>query len=227
MKLKGTLNATGSMASKRVGATNQQRAVHDFYSGWERAGVKDGFASFIHGGNFAIERELFLSLGGFDEDLPSKEDRDLHIRLTQSGQRVAFAEDAVVNHTSHKSLVETFHQSAWYTRGAVQLAGKYGNPLHRLSGFGEFIFLVLGIVVLIALAMNWLFLGGRYASTLLLPPVVLIALGFWRDVKGLAGVAVGRRNRHAWTFGLVRHLGEKNGYLRQLPISTCRREKDK
>jgi glycosyltransferase involved in cell wall biosynthesis len=227
MKRKRTLSVTGSMASTRVGATNRQRTVHDFYAGWERAGVEDGFASFIHGGNFAIERELFVSSGGFDEDLPSKEDRDLHIRLAQSGQRVAFAEDAIVNHSSHKSLADTFHQSTWYARGAVKLAEKYGNPLHRLPGFGELIFSVLGILALIILAIDWSILGGRYAVFLLLPPVVLLALSFWRDAKGLAGVAVGRRNRHAFTFGLARHLGEKNGYLRQLLSSTGRGEKDK
>jgi cellulose synthase/poly-beta-1,6-N-acetylglucosamine synthase-like glycosyltransferase len=44
-----------------------------------------------------------------------------------------------------------------------------------------------------------------------------LALGFWRDIKGLVGVAIGRRDRYVWTFGLARHMGEKNGYLRQLP----------
>lgn len=50
--------------------------------------------------NFAIERELFNSIGGFDERFPyaAMEDIELHTRLTKYGERILFVRDAAVCH---------------------------------------------------------------------------------------------------------------------------------
>ncbi len=50
--------------------------------------------------NFAILRELFLSLGGFDERFPyaALEDNDLKLRLTRAGYRPHFLPEASVCH---------------------------------------------------------------------------------------------------------------------------------
>jgi len=50
--------------------------------------------------NFAIRRELFEDIGGFDEDFPyaAMEDVDLKTRLVQDGHSIAFVEAAVCVH---------------------------------------------------------------------------------------------------------------------------------
>jgi GT2 family glycosyltransferase len=43
------------------------------------------------GQNIAVRRDLFLSIGGFDERLPASVDRDLGVRLMQAGARIVVA----------------------------------------------------------------------------------------------------------------------------------------
>jgi GT2 family glycosyltransferase len=47
------------------------------------------------GQNFAIKRQIFLMVGGFDASLPASVDRDLAARLLQIGAKIAVAEKSV------------------------------------------------------------------------------------------------------------------------------------
>jgi GT2 family glycosyltransferase len=62
-----------------------------------------------HGGflwscNFAISRDLFQRIGGFDERFPfaTMEDVDLRYRLDSAGERICFVKDALVIHPYRK-----------------------------------------------------------------------------------------------------------------------------
>ena len=48
--------------------------------------------------NMAIQRDLFYSLGGFDEELRFNEDSDLSYRLRKSGHGMLYSPRARVNH---------------------------------------------------------------------------------------------------------------------------------
>jgi GT2 family glycosyltransferase len=54
--------------------------------------------------NFAIEKKLFLELGGFDENFkyPHMEDYDLHQRILSANSKVLFAVEATVVHPYRK-----------------------------------------------------------------------------------------------------------------------------
>ncbi len=62
--------------------------------------------------NFIISRDLFLSVGGFDEIFsePAGEDLELCTRLRKAGLEVMFSPDAIVEH--HHSIIN--FSLAWY-----------------------------------------------------------------------------------------------------------------
>ena len=95
----------------------------------------------LHGGflwscNFAIQRALFLSLGGFDENFPFPhlEDVDLRLRLADMGEAMVFVPAAIVVHPPRPSGRIIAHvrkqESAYYL---VQKRGPAAAPLPLLS----------------------------------------------------------------------------------------------
>lgn len=57
-------------------------------------------------GNFFAKRYLFELYGGFDEELMSGGDFFWNLRLSKHGEKIAFADKAVINHPSRLSLSE-------------------------------------------------------------------------------------------------------------------------
>jgi len=55
------------------------------------------------GTNFSVRREAFLDVGGFDPLLDQNEHRELGLRMTLAGGRVAFAAKANSYHLTHRS----------------------------------------------------------------------------------------------------------------------------
>ena len=83
--------------------------------------------------NFAIERELFEELGGFDDGFPYPhlEDVDLRLRLEDRGVPFPFVPDAVVEHPPRPSRgVRKWAQSQ---ESAFYLARKRGVPVSRMG----------------------------------------------------------------------------------------------
>jgi glycosyltransferase involved in cell wall biosynthesis len=55
------------------------------------------------GSNLSVRRDLFLDVGGFDNDLDVNEHRELSLRLCQAGARMGFVEGARTYHLTHRS----------------------------------------------------------------------------------------------------------------------------
>ena len=55
------------------------------------------------GSNFSVARTLFLDAGGFDERLDINEHRELALRLTRRGGRMAWVEGARAYHLTHRT----------------------------------------------------------------------------------------------------------------------------
>lgn len=81
-----TMHVTGISLCRGLGAP---RAAYD-------AG---GDVDAVSGAAFAVHRDLFFALGGFDEDLfLYMEDTDLSLRARVAGRRVVYVPDSVVHH---------------------------------------------------------------------------------------------------------------------------------
>lgn len=77
-------------------------------------------AEFLNGSNFAVPKELFLKLGGFDKSffLVFAEDREFCDRWKDNGYQVVYTPDVFVYHC-HKLTFRTFlRQHFTYGRGA-------------------------------------------------------------------------------------------------------------
>lgn len=55
------------------------------------------------GSNFSVRRDVFLDVGGFDNDLDVNEHRELSLRLCKAGWRMGFVEGARTYHLTHRS----------------------------------------------------------------------------------------------------------------------------
>ena len=66
------------------------------------------------GSNFSVRRDVFLDVGGFDNDLDNNEHRELSLRLCQAGARMGFVEGARTYHLTHRSgWRDPLEQSDW------------------------------------------------------------------------------------------------------------------
>lgn len=103
------------LEGKTVPQGRQERADHICPSN-----LRGGF---LWSCNFAIQRELFLELDGFDENypFPSMEDVDLHFRIRKNGLVPKFVPDAVVEHP-------------WRTNGGIDYVRKRATSLKYFLG---------------------------------------------------------------------------------------------
>jgi cellulose synthase/poly-beta-1,6-N-acetylglucosamine synthase-like glycosyltransferase len=95
------------------------------YSGVHWLGTRDmDFVPMATTINLAFRREAFDAVGGFDESFGSAEDIDFTWRLTDSGYRLRWVRDAVVQHdwgTPERQLRRAF----FYGKGACRLLRKH------------------------------------------------------------------------------------------------------
>ena len=78
--------------------------------------------TFFTTNNMCCRRTDFLDIGGFDAGFSTaSEDRDFSMRWKDAGGRLAYAEDAVVDHAHDMGLGQFWRQHAGYGRGARHL----------------------------------------------------------------------------------------------------------
>jgi glycosyltransferase involved in cell wall biosynthesis len=95
-----------------------------------------GFLPFASGSNCGVWRDVFETLGGFDDERPSGEDVDLSWRAQLAGYRLGFAPDAVVHKRLRSGLRELARQHFCWGRGYAGLFRDYrsrGMPRPSLS----------------------------------------------------------------------------------------------
>ncbi|RLF47226.1 MAG: glycosyl transferase family 2, partial [Thermoplasmata archaeon] len=77
--------------------------------------------------NLAYDRELFLSLGGFDEWFVTAEDIDLNYRAVSLGNEIIYNERAIIYHKMRSTFREFVRQAYWNGYGRKQLTLKHGK----------------------------------------------------------------------------------------------------
>jgi GT2 family glycosyltransferase len=77
-------------------------------------------ANFFASNNFALSRQIFEEIGGFDVTFPlaAGEDRELCDRWLHQGNRMVYAPDAKIYHAHHLTLRSFWKQHFNYGRGA-------------------------------------------------------------------------------------------------------------
>lgn len=74
--------------------------------------------------NFGVRKDVFETLGGFDESLSSNEDVDLGLRLAES-HSMQYLPEATVSHRYPDTLRALCRRAHWHGIGAGQLLAKY------------------------------------------------------------------------------------------------------
>jgi len=107
-------------------------------------------ASFVASNNFALSKELFHKLDGFDISYKtsSSEDRDFCNRLINMGYKIKFETDAIVYHANELNFKSFFLQHFNYGRGAYlfqtkQKQRRSGSLFKDMSfhlNFGNYIY---------------------------------------------------------------------------------------
>lgn len=87
---------------------------------YDRLNRDPGAAAFFASNNFAVPREGYLALGGFDRGFPraAGEDRDFCARWSGSGRALSYCPEAEVLHAHRLDLVTFLRQHFAYGRGA-------------------------------------------------------------------------------------------------------------
>lgn len=113
---------------------------HPLHPRWEAGTLSGGQNSFHHqtyawlkSGNLICRRDAFLSVGGFDGSCKSLEDVDLSWRLLASGQPLAFAPLAVVEHRDRSTFLERMKRWVRYGYGSALLGKRFKTPTVGLS----------------------------------------------------------------------------------------------
>lgn len=120
---------------RSAGITDSAMARMDerlFHDGFEQAIRPDNWRKLsMHG--CALDRRIFLELGGFDGSLGRFGEWVLQQRLHQSGHRLGYADRALVRHVYRSSLLDTIPEFASYTAG--ECAFRAAHPQERLNDY--------------------------------------------------------------------------------------------
>lgn len=105
---------------------------------WRSAIAGDCCTGFVDGGIFLIRRDLFLEIGGFDENIfLYHEDDDLSQRLAEAGQpMIVVAEAEAVHdlgHSSPQTLRNAFIRQQAKKHSEIYLKQKYDIPYSSFS----------------------------------------------------------------------------------------------
>ena len=137
---------------------------------------EDNECRFINAGNFAVRREAFQAVNGFDETLTVAEDTDICARLRMNGGRLLETRRLNVVHLGNpKSVRDFFHKQVWH--GMSILGG--GRAMRRNKATLMVIAFAAAMFIAVAsLLLPWSSLGTRAGAAIVMLvaiPVVTVA----------------------------------------------------
>jgi glycosyltransferase involved in cell wall biosynthesis len=137
----------------------------------------DGDRHYLNSANFAVRREVFATLGGFDEALPVAEDTDICSRLVAAGHRIHETQRLNVVHLGNpKSVRHFFGKQIWHGMAVLSGGASMLRNKASLMVFGH----LAAVVVALALV-AWpgrldlvTRLAGALALVLLVPGITVV-----------------------------------------------------
>jgi cellulose synthase/poly-beta-1,6-N-acetylglucosamine synthase-like glycosyltransferase len=125
----------------------------------------------LPGGSIVVRRELFLALGGFNEQLSAGEDDDFCRRVRDAGLKVVAVEASWVIHLGYpRTLRAVARRQVWHGSYQLDVAETWHEP--QLLMTHSFALGLLAIVI-----SPWLGVAGwTVAGLLLAPPVFLMSV---------------------------------------------------
>jgi GT2 family glycosyltransferase len=108
-----------NILTRNLYAAASQLLVDFLYDTYEDSPLQ---AQFFTSNNLALQREMFLALGGFDTRFPlaAGEDRELCRRWIEEGHGLFYHPDALVHHAHELTLPAFWQQHFNYGRGAYR-----------------------------------------------------------------------------------------------------------
>ncbi len=199
--------ATGSMVFVLPG-------VHWIEETWDKLNSRrtDNFVHFLGSGNFAVRREAFEKVGGFEESLVTGEDAEICMKLVAAGYGIFQSQEVRAIHLRNTDRIKDFYdKQVWYGLG---MFGSFKVSLLDKPVLMTFAHLLLNVAAVAALFAP-LPLAGRItavpACALAVPAVsvlyrykeqrifyrplrslLLYTLFFYGRVWALLRIAVGR-----------------------------------
>ncbi|MCC6758278.1 MAG: glycosyltransferase [Candidatus Omnitrophica bacterium] len=177
------------------------------------------FPSYFGSFNFAVRREVFQAVGGFNAAYrnASGEDNDLSYKVSSRGYRIYFAKDALVDHHHPELLREYLHQQYRHGYWRVQM---YRDHPKMAKGDGYTFWkdiVEVGCVMLFYFSFVLIFLGffniGVWA--LILSICAVLGMNVYFGIK----IAGGKRDGIFFADVMVlRAFSRTNGFLAGIEI---------
>jgi GT2 family glycosyltransferase len=131
--LLGHFSIAGRDPPDELFATSARIWWGDRFSDQARTGHRFTFKD-VHTGNLAVPRDLFESVGGFDEAFRDRagEDFELGVRLLRAGARLRFLPGATCLHKDANTVQRSLERAFAEGRGHVLIAGKHPETFAEL-----------------------------------------------------------------------------------------------
>ena len=152
---------------------------------------KPGITTILAGGNMALQREVFISSGGFKPGYKIM-DMELGVRLLEAGRTFYYAPDVIVTHYPERANIrETMAHYASYSFYTIQLRNQYQKVLNTpLILRSSILLLVLSPFIALGETVQ-IFSSNRYLLRYLhtAPAIYLLKLAWcWGAFKGLRSI---------------------------------------
>ncbi|OGD91596.1 hypothetical protein A3D81_00605 [Candidatus Curtissbacteria bacterium RIFCSPHIGHO2_02_FULL_40_17] len=82
-----------------------------------------------------FEKQKFLKLGGYDEDLIAGEDWDLHVRSQKAGIKIGMSKSVIYNNESNMNLLEILKKKFYYAKNIKIYAKKHPKEFLSQANF--------------------------------------------------------------------------------------------
>jgi glycosyltransferase involved in cell wall biosynthesis len=171
-------------------------------SSYFRTGMKEGFVDTVAFG--AYKKEIFDTIGYFDEDLIRNQDDEFNFRLTEAGYKIYLNPEIKSNYYVRGSFINLFNQFYQYGYWKVFVNKKHRTvtTMRQLVPFLFVVFLFTGLIASL-FSMYSLY---AYISIIIIYIVAAIVSSFKKTIKFPDVLKV------AYTF-LLLHISYGLGYL--------------
>jgi GT2 family glycosyltransferase len=129
-------NEYGAITANVIPMQSKATLVSDYMSREENTMEGKETVDFFGGGSFAMKKAYFEFLGGFDEDLITRQDLDLSFKVIENGKKIKYTKEAFCYHKERPSVSALLKREFYFGVGTyiwgIKNKKKYVNPFSRI-----------------------------------------------------------------------------------------------